>query len=146
MGAENVHRVVVDTWGWISLADVREPRHADVVRTLSRLWRRAGAVITTDYVLDETLTLVFKRLPTAKAKRFLSTIAAARKDESLTLEHVLSHRFDAAIELRLKFADKPAISFTDLTTMVVMREIGCSAIVSADAHFKQVGLGLRLLP
>lgn len=146
MAAEDLRSVVVDTCGWLSLTDDDEPRHDEVVRVLARLWRRRGAVITTDYVLDETFTLVFKRLTAAKARRFVAAIEAARKDESLRLEHVSPDRFDAALKLRLKLADKPSISFTDVTTMTIMREIGCTAIVTGDAHFKHVGLGFRPLP
>ncbi|MCL5995064.1 MAG: hypothetical protein M1546_03285 [Chloroflexi bacterium] len=48
--------------------------------------------------------------------------------------------------LRLKFSDKPDISFTDLTSMVVMTELGITQIMTADAHFTHVGMGFQCVP
>ena len=48
--------------------------------------------------------------------------------------------------MRLAFRDKPDISFTDLTTMIVAQDLKLTDILSGDRHFLQVGLGFRLLP
>ena len=50
-------------------------------------------------------------------------------------------RFSAAWRLRLRYHDKPRISFTDLTSFVVMRELRLQRVLTGDAHFEQVGLG-----
>src|SRR5215813_2489416 len=72
-------RLVVDTWGWLSLADDREPRHRHVRQVVAELGRAAGTAVTTDYILDETLTLVFRRLPFARARRFMATLDTAEQ-------------------------------------------------------------------
>lgn len=137
---------MVDTWGWLALADDREPRHAAVRSLLADLWKRGGAGVTTDYVLDETYTLVFRRLPFAKAKRFLTTIDRGEQDGSLQIELVVPERFARAKALRIRLRDRPAISFTDLTTMVVMQELRLTRVVTADAHFRHVGMGFDTVP
>ena len=48
--------------------------------------------------------------------------------------------------LRLKYLDKPQISFTDLTSMLIMQEFDIYRILTEDAHFTQVGLGFQLEP
>lgn len=138
--------VLVDTWGWMALADSREPRHRAVRDLFGSLWREGAAAVTTDYVLDETFTLVFRRLPFARARRFLAAVDRGEKDRSLRIESIGPERFAQAKELRCRLTDKPRISFTDLTTMVVMRELGMQAIVTADQHFVHVGLGFELVP
>lgn len=143
MGAE---RLVVDTWGWLTLADDREPRHRRVREIVSQLGRAGGTAVTTDYILDETLTLVFRRLPFVRARRFMATLDSAERDGSLALEPVGVSRFAEAKALRLRLRDKPDISFTDLTTMVVMQEVRLTRILTADEHFRHVGLGFHLLP
>jgi predicted nucleic acid-binding protein len=138
--------LLVDTWGWLALADAREPRHAAVRKLLANVWRAGGTVVTTDYVLDETFTLVFRRLPFVKAKRFVTALEEGEEDGSLQLERIVPERFARAKVLRLRYRDKPLISFTDLTTVVVMQELRITRIVTADQHFRQVGLGLDAVP
>ncbi len=48
--------------------------------------------------------------------------------------------------MRRQFSDKPKISFTDLSSMVIMVELGISDILTEDRHFALVGLGFRSLP
>ena len=138
--------VFVDTWGWLTLADPREPAHAAVLAlrqlhaTENRPW------LTTDYILDETLTRVFQRVPFMGARRFADGIFAAHKAGVLGLEFITPERFAAAYKLRLKFDDKPNISFTDLTSFAVMKELGLTQAITGDAHFQQVNLGFKQLP
>lgn len=139
-------RLVVDTWGWLALADESEPRHAAVREILQGLWASGGRAVTTDYILDETLTLIFRRLPFARARRFMSTIEEGEADRSLEVERIVPDRFARAKALRLRFRNKPRISFTDLTTMVVMQELRVQRVVTADAHFRQVGLDFEPIP
>ena len=139
-------RLIVDTWGWLTLADDREPRHPAVRGLLVELWKGSGAAVTTDYVLDETFTLVFRRLPFVKARRFVATIDRGEQEGSLQVERISPERFARAKVLRLRFRDKPLISFTDLTTMVVMQELRVPRVITADAHFRHVGLGFSPVP
>lgn len=133
----------MDTWGWLALADRNDAKHgraADCYRERSRLRRH---VVTSNFVLDELLTLLFLRLSFAEAARFANAIFAS---PAVATELVTPERFKAAMALRLKFADKPRISFTDLTSMVVMKELGISEVLTADSHFVQVGMGFHILP
>src|SRR3972149_7181989 len=142
----SAERVLVDTWGWLALADDREPKHRNVRTLIRNLWQQAEAALTTDYVLDETFTLVFRRLPFVKAQRFVSTLDTAEQQGSLQVEHIGPERFALAKKLRLRFRDKPLISFTDLTSVVVMQELRIKRIVTADEPFRQGGLGFETHP
>jgi predicted nucleic acid-binding protein len=55
-------------------------------------------------------------------------------------------RFTRAWALRKQLDDKPNISFTDLTSMVIMQERHIVQVLTEDAHFAQVGLGFSLVP
>jgi len=59
---------------------------------------------------------------------------------------VTSDRFHRAWSFRTRYADKPLVSFTDLTSLVIMAELGISEILTEDRHFEQVGLGLKCVP
>ncbi len=138
--------IVVDTWGWLALADDREPKHTAVRDLLVGFWKTRGVTVTTDYILDETFTLVFRRLAFVKARRFVSVIDESEREGSLRIERIGAERFARAKTLRLRYRDKPLISFTDLTTMVVMQDTRIIQIVTDDAHFAHVGLGFERLP
>lgn len=138
-------RLFLDTWGWLALADARDPAHAEAV---SERRRRSGPgrLITTDYVLDETLTRLYSRSNFTSARQFTDAIFAAELAGLLGIERITAERFETAYSWRMRYRDKPAISFTDLTSFVVMKELGIRDVLTADAHFTQVHLGFRRVP
>jgi uncharacterized protein len=139
-------RLFVDTWGWIALSDRAEAQHKTAKAILQDRGRVRSRVITSDYVLDETFTLVFLRRPFPEAWRFARGLMMDAASGTLRVEAVSLNIFRSALELRQRFADKPRISFTDLTSMAIMRELQTTEILTADAHFQQVGMGFRRLP
>lgn len=140
--ARSAESCFIDTWGWLVLANDRDPdfRAVSGLRTATRAW------ITTDYVLDETMTRLFAVAPFAKARQFCEAIFEAARLGFVEIERVNEERFEAAWRLRLRYRDKPRISFTDLTSFVVMRERSIEAVITGDAHFEHAGLGFRRLP
>jgi predicted nucleic acid-binding protein len=136
----------IDTWGWLVLSNDKEINHRLVVNLHRQCLDRGGAWITTDYVLDETLTRLFAANPFSKAHQFFEAILKSQKLGSLKVETISPDRFQAAWELRLRYKDKPRISFTDLTSFVVMREASIRHVLTGDAHFSQVGLRFQRIP
>lgn len=55
-------KLFIDTWEWLALRDNREAGHKEVETFYSDFRNNSGTVYTSEYVLDETLTLLFKRL------------------------------------------------------------------------------------
>ena len=139
-------KVFIDTWGWLTLRDRKESRHQEVKDFYRQFRDQNGIIYTSDYVIDETITLVFKRLPFKTAKESLSKIDKAIEEGYLQVEWVTPERFEKAKGLRLKYQDKPKISFTDLTSMVIMKELGVKDIITGDEHFEHVGMGFQHKP
>ncbi len=136
----------VDTWGWLALEDATESAH-DQVRLLREQYaRRGGLWVTTDYVLDETITRLFALRPFSEAAKFCDGIFRARKLGLLTVERISEERFRKAYRLRLRYKDKPRISFTDLTSFAVMQDLNIAYVLTRDAHFLQAQLGFQTLP
>jgi predicted nucleic acid-binding protein len=136
----------IDTWGWLVLADKREPDHLELAVLQEAYEDRQEGWVTSDYVLDETITRIFARRPFDDATRSCERILRARDTGILRVERITPERFQAAYSMRLLLDDKPRISFTDLTSMCIMRELGLRHVVTHDNHFQQIGLGFIALP
>jgi uncharacterized protein len=144
--ADSRARCFIDTWAWLVLASDHDPAFSAVSTLRAKAASRLGAWVTTDYVLDETLTRLFAAAPFQKARRFAEAIFQASEVGLVAVERVTLERFQAAWQLRLRYRDKPRISFTDLTSFVVMKEMGLTSVISGDAHFEHAGLGFRRIP
>ena len=134
----------MDTWGWYALADQDEAQHTKV----KEIYRNAtaGQIKTSDFILDETITLLFRKLSFASAGKFITSLFSATQQGFIQLIWVTPPVLEEAWNLRLRYTDKPRISFTDLTSMVLMREYGIAKVITHDAHFTHTGFGFELLP
>lgn len=128
------------------MCDKRESRHQEVVSYYRDFRLHHGVAYTSDYVLDETITLLFRRLPFTTARDSLESIQQAISEGYLLLERISPEGFQQAIDLRLRFQDKPRISFTDFVSMVVMSECGVTDILTEDDHFTHVGMSILKVP
>lgn len=138
--------VFVDTWGWLALGHQRDQAHAQVRQLFREIRTHQVPLYTSDYVLDELMTLLFKRESYSEAVSFMEGILAAQVQGALQIEWVSPERFEKAWEMRKRLQDKPQISFTDLSSIVIMTELKINSVLTDDRHFLQVGLGFELLP
>jgi len=139
-------KLFIDTWGWLCIWDNHQKRHEEVSDYYNSILKGKHVIFTTDFVLDETFTLLFKRLPYENAIEFVEIISESKKGLYLNVEKIDDERFEKSISLRKKYNDKPDISFTDLTSMVIMKELEINKILTGDAHFHHVGLGFQIVP
>ena len=92
-------------------------------------------LITTDFVVDETLTLIRLRLGLAPAEIWWRQIDGSTR---LRWERIDSNRFEKARTLFFQYRDKD-FSFTDCTSFTVMRELRLTHALTTDRHFRQIG-------
>jgi uncharacterized protein len=127
--------VLVDSAGFLALWDAGDEHHAAALRLQAELARARRRFLTTEYIVDETATLLLVRHSHAAAVDFLDTID---RSESLRLEWIGPERFFAASALFRKHADKKW-SFTDCVSFVTMRELRVRDAFTSDHHFVQAG-------
>ena len=128
--------VLVDRAGFLALWDAGDEHHAAAVRLKQRLARDGRRFLTTEYVADETVTLLSLRHSHAAAVDFLDTPG---RSEALRLEWITPERFHAAGKHFRRHADKEW-SFTDCVSCVVMRELRIREAFTTGHHFRQAGL------
>lgn len=128
--------IFVDSSAWLAIADVRDGNHRAGFAFLTDLVRgKAGRLLTSDYVLDETLTLMRKRSGLETVREFLTRL---RLSPSVQQIWVTRGQYEAALELFLG-QRKRSWSFTDCTSFAVMREIGVRDAFTFDADFREAG-------
>lgn len=127
--------VFMDTAGFLALWDASDEHHAEALRLQERLARGQRRFITTEYVADETVTLLLVRHTRRAASDFLDTI---ERSEALRLEWIDPARFHAGADWFRKHEDK-AWSFTDCVSFAVMRELRVRDAFTTDRHFRQAG-------
>ena len=125
----------VDTAGWMSMADRSDQRHLDAIRIRDEWLEQGGLLVTTDYVVDETLTLIRMRLGLEAAEKWWQQISGSPR---LQVEWVDAERADKAVGWFFRWKDQ-SFSFTDCTSFVVMRELKLKKVLTSDKHFNTAG-------
>jgi predicted nucleic acid-binding protein len=129
----------VDTAGWVACADEADPAHAGAAAARDRWLKRGGLLTTTDYVVDETLTLLRVRLGINAAEAWWSQIEGSSR---LRWEYIGPERADVARGMFFRYRDKD-FSFTDCTSFAVMRELKLREALTTDRHFRQMGFTVK---
>jgi len=132
--------VFVDTMGWFSLLNQRDAWHERACDVMHQLSLARTPLFTTDYVADETATLLKVRGATHAIDSFFELLDISR---ALTMTTIGSERFAAAKNLFLRRKDH-GYSFTDVTSFVVMDELRIREALTHDSHFVEAGF-VRLL-
>jgi hypothetical protein len=127
--------VFVDTGGWMACADRTDPAHAPCRAARDGALEAGQTLTTTDFVVDETLTLIRFRLGLSAADTWWQQIDGSAR---LRWERVDNDRFERARHLFFQYRDKD-LSFTDCTSIAVMRELKLTTVITTDRHFQQVG-------
>lgn len=125
----------VDTSGFYALLVKSDREHVRAAAALSAASKSRGKFVTTDYVLDETVTLLRARGHGPLVRPFLD---ATLGSQACQLEWMTSSRFIETTRFMLRHEDK-AWSFTDCTSFVVMASRGLSSALTKDKHFRQAG-------
>jgi hypothetical protein len=125
----------VDTAGWVACADEADPAHRQAIGARDGWLEAGGVLVTTDYVVDETLTLVRMRLGLDAAEIWWQQVEGSQR---LRWEFISLARADKARGLFFRYRDKD-FSFTDCTSFVVMRELQLQEALTTDRHFMQAG-------
>jgi len=123
---------LVDTGAWYALADREDPDHKAVARCLEE---RSGRLITTNFIFDESVTLIRHRLGFAAARGFGEELLAAGPARLLAITRGDEAR---AWEIFLRYRDK-TFSYTDCTSFAVMRRLGVDTAVTLDRDFRSFG-------
>ena len=125
----------VDTSALYALIDRKDAHHAVMGERVTRLLGSGRRLVTTDYVVCETVNLANARAGHHVGTRILELI---ERSTALRVEWIGSLRFEATKIFYRRHSDH-RYSFTDCTSFVVMRELRISDVLTTDEHFTEAG-------
>jgi len=129
------NEIFVDTSGFYALLIKGDDRHGAARGVLRDAKRRKRPFLTTDYVLDETATLLKARGHVHLVAGFFESL---RVSHACRIEWTDADRFRAVQLFFLKHADQPW-SFTDCVSFCVMKERRLREALTKDGHFAEAG-------
>ncbi len=130
----------VDTAGWMACADGADPANRPACQARDAALEAGSILVSTDYVIGETLTLIRVRLSLASAEAWWEQIEGS---SVVRWESIDVARAEKARHLFFRHRDK-TYSFTDCTSFVVMKELKLRQALTTDRHFRQ--MGFEVLP
>ena len=129
----------IDTSAFLALKNKKDAHHEHAVKiaeyVVSQTLQKG---ITTDYILDETYTLIKMRAGSFAAIQFGEEIRSGARLHIMNVDALLQ---DRAWLLFKKYSDKE-FSFTDCTSFAVMKEMKLRNAFAFDKHFTQAGFTL----
>jgi uncharacterized protein len=133
--------ILIDTGAWYALTDARERHHGHAVALYGRLTKgEHGRMVTTDYILDETYTLLRMRLGIEPVKRLRALL---RQSSSVQVVRVSDNDFERSVDFMIAHEDK-RWSLTDCTSFILMQELEVVDAFTFDRNFTEAGF--RVLP
>jgi predicted nucleic acid-binding protein len=134
--------IFVDTGAFVARYVEGDQYHRVALHAWKRLERSTGALFTSSFVVDETLTLLGRRTTYAFAAARAEAIYASRV---LTILRPDVSDESAAVDLFRKFADQK-VSFTDCVSFALMRRHRLKKAFTFDRHFAQAGFEIWPAP
>ena len=129
----------MDTSGFKALLDEEDEFHQDAIKLWDRLRNEKIILLTTNYILDETFTLLRARCGIQLALDFRDLLV--KSANVLKIERVTTK--DESSAWNWFENDWSKLSFTDCVSFSVMKRLNIKRVVSFDIHFKKAGFKLE---
>lgn len=134
-----MNRLFVDTAGWMAMADSKDPRHKESLHYRDQSLEQSAVLVTSNYILDETLTLIRMRLGIEPAEKWWAQVSESPR---CNVQWIDPDRAEKALHLFFHWRDQ-SFSFTDCTSFILMREMGIENVITSDHHFITAGFQIQ---
>lgn len=127
--------IFLDTSGLVALFDRRDGQHAHAKTAWARLHRSAEALVLTDLILVETITLLRRRAGIDVAIRIADRLRSGSVAE---IAHVDAPLLDRGFDVLARYRDKD-LSLTDCVSFAFMRQRKIARAFTFDDDFRACG-------
>lgn len=125
----------MDTSFFKGLIDEKDDFYKKAEEIFTQMTRKNVVLVTSNYILDETFTLIRKRRGRDKVKELRNFLAKAVPP--IKIVRIMAADDATAWDWFLK--DWSDLSFTDCTSFAVMKRLGLEKVATFDQHFSRAG-------
>jgi len=130
--------IFVDTWAWYALVDKADQDHTLAQLANEDLLNGGHIFVTTNFVLDEAVTLIRYNVGHKTAVEFWHKLQQLMQNGLVDLVRVDETHEKIAWQIFEQYADQ-TFSYTDCTSFAVMRTLQLTRVFTADHHFTTMG-------
>lgn len=130
--------VFVDTGAWVALIKRDDRAHIEARRYYERLFIGRIALLTSNYVVDETVTRLRYDVGLHAARDFRVRLAALNNIRRARIVWVDEDIEAEGWRVLEQYADIP-LSLTDATSAVIARSARITSVFGFDRHFRALG-------
>jgi predicted nucleic acid-binding protein len=131
-------KLFVDTSAWLALNDKNDQYHGEAVSRSAKIKQQKIQLVTSEYVLDESITIIRYRVSHRAAVIFGDALMSST---IVSIEDIADAERLKAWALFKKYGDKE-LSFTDCTSFALMMKLGLQKAFAFDDHFRLLGFQL----
>ncbi|MCA6503987.1 MAG: PIN domain-containing protein [Pseudanabaena sp. M090S1SP2A07QC] len=131
-------KILIDTSAWAAISDNKDRHHASALNFIKKI-NGKYKLITTNYVLDETYTLLLMNAgyqTTIAFKQRIDIMVASQVLEIVWIDDAIANQ---SWQIFTKFNVDKEWSFTDCTSYAVMKQLNIAEVFILDHHFAQMG-------
>jgi predicted nucleic acid-binding protein len=127
--------IFIDTSAFLAIENREDSYHESALRFRDACLKSRQLFITSDYVLDESYTIIRLRAGHEIAVQFGEALRSSR---FIHIEHVTPEIIEDAWKIFKTYGDHD-FSFTDCTSFVLMEYLKINTAFAFDAHFREYG-------
>lgn len=133
------NNIFVDTSAWIALFNLKDKHHKIAIEYF--LTRRNNNIgfITSNFILDETLTWLLYDIGYAAAIDFYTELSKLIQSEIVKLERISEKIESQAWKVFKQYNVDKSWSYTDCTSKMVMEILSSVEVFAFDSDFDQMG-------
>ena len=136
-------KILIDTGAWVALSNSKDIHHTQALQFRDQIARERYQLYTSNYILDETYTLLLLDAGYQRAVTFMDQIQRLQQSHVLSLIRVSEELESRAEAVFRRFNQDKFWSFTDCTSKVIMDSLGIKEAFAFDRHFEQMGFTRR---
>jgi uncharacterized protein len=127
--------IFVDTAAFLAIENRWDAHHEEALGYWRFCVEKLRSLVTSDYILDESYTIIRLWAGHRVAVEFGEAVRASRL---LRVEHITQEILEAAWRNFRDFGEQE-FSFTDCTSFALMQRLAVEAVFTFDAHFSRQG-------